>query len=193
VGLRAVGSRLTPPRPDLGSARHDIGLAWLHLAARAGAFGDHADIATERRMRSEDALASLPGGRQPVPEVLGATRWGIRLAGAGARGGEQLHYPDMTFVPPGGGRIALELELSPKSRARRERIMAGYAAARQVDAVLYLVESPQMARSIRSLTAEFGMSDRVHVQYVRFAGQSGSRGGPARSAPARIPVREAGR
>jgi hypothetical protein len=39
AGLALIGSQLPPPRLDLRCHRHDIGVAWLWLAASRGAFG----------------------------------------------------------------------------------------------------------------------------------------------------------
>ena len=171
-GLRAIESELAPPRPDLGAWRHDLGLAWLHLAARDGAFGELDEVLPERLIRSRDATRAADrqyGGRL-----------GVALGGYGPDGRERIHYPDLLLVAPSGHRIAVELELSRKSRDRRRSIMLGYARDRRVDAVLYLVESPSMARSIRTAAAEFGISPKVHVQYVRTPGATGAGHGPAR-------------
>jgi hypothetical protein len=171
-GLRAIGSELGPPRPDLGSWRHDLGLAWLHLAGRAGLLGDRAEVVTERTMRSHDA-------RRDADREPGA-RFGVPLGGYGRDGQERLHYPDLVLVDRVGRRVAVELELSRKSRDRRASIMLGYARERRLDAVLYLVESPSMARSIRAAAAEFGLSDKIHVQYISADGRPGS-AAPVRS------------
>src|SRR5919201_4036230 len=37
-GLALIGSDLPPPRLDLRNYQHDMGVAWLWLAARSGAF-----------------------------------------------------------------------------------------------------------------------------------------------------------
>ena len=47
-GLAAIGSDLPPPRIDLACYRHDIGAAWLWLAARSGTFRSE-----ERRVGKE--------------------------------------------------------------------------------------------------------------------------------------------
>src|ERR1700759_3945755 len=53
AGLRACDSALPAPRGfDLATQRHDVGLGWLMLAARAGRFGPLARIVSEREMRS---------------------------------------------------------------------------------------------------------------------------------------------
>jgi hypothetical protein len=176
AGVRAVSSPLGPPRADLGAWRHDLGLAWLHLAARSGTFGALREVVSERRMRSHDAVGVAASTEQ----------FGVRLGGYGPGGRERLHYPDLLFVDNDGRRIAVELELSRKAGARRDAIFFGYACARQrIDAVLYLVESRSMAQSIRATAARFGISDRVHVQYVRTGDGPGPRGG-GRSPAARV-------
>lgn len=179
-GLGAIESRLPTPRPQLGSYRHDLGIAWLWLVARQGAFGPIRQIVSEREMRSRDGT----GNRRVNP-------FGVRLGGVGPGGRPRLHYPDLLLVGPGGRRVALELELTSKGRARRERILAGYAADGRIDAVLYLADRPATARAIRASASRLGISDRVHVQPVRW--DVSDRGqAPARS-PGRTRARAANR
>ena len=167
-GLRAIESDLSRPRPiDLSCYRHDVGLAWLWLAARSGAFGELCGIVSERWMRSHDGV----GGGEAAP-------LGVRLGGPGADGRRRLHYPDLILETASGHRVAVELELSSKSRGRRERILAGYGAEGRIDAILYLVDQPSVGRAIEQSAARYGLSDRVHVQTVRLAEIGrGDRGG----------------
>jgi len=155
-GLDVIGSPLPAPRLDLRAYEHDVGVAWLWLAARDGTFGSLREIVGERRMRSHDGAAKRRA-EQP---------FGVRLGGFGPRGRERLHYPDLLLVIA-DGRVALELELTPKDRTRREKILGGYASEGRVDAVVYLVETPQLARSIADSARRLGISERVHVQWVR--------------------------
>jgi hypothetical protein len=154
-GLGAVESRLPAPRPELGSYRHDLGVAWVWLAARQGAFGPVRRLVSEREMRSRDGT----DGHRANP-------FGVRLGGVGPGGRQRLHYPDLLLVGPGGRRVAVELELTSKGRARRERILAGYAADGRIDSVLYLVDRPATARALQASATRLGISDRVHVQPV---------------------------
>jgi hypothetical protein len=177
-GLRAIGSDLAAPRPlDLATYRHDEGLAWLMLAAQRGRFGVLHDVVSERRMRSEDAR-----GRAH------ATRHGVRLGGFGPGGRERLHYPDMVVTTAAGHRVAFELELTTKSPDRRERILAGYGADPRVDAVVYLVDRPEVRRAIQRSAAGVGVSHLIHVHDVRLQGSEPAAAGGRAAARHHGPV-----
>jgi hypothetical protein len=155
-GLRAIDSRLRPPRLSLACCEHELGMAWLWLAARQGAFGALAQLVGEREMRSRDATRSP--GAEPMA---------VRLGGYGAGGRERLHYPDLQLFTRSGKRVALELELSAKGRTRREQVLTGYAADARIDVVLYLVESRSLGRSIQRSARRMGIEHLVHVQMAR--------------------------
>ena len=155
-GLAIIGSSLPSPRIDLRAYAHDVGVAWLWLAARDGAFGTLEEIAGERRLRSTD------GARDPDAEPLA-----VRLGGFGAHGRERLHYPDLVLRTADGRRVALELELTAKSRTRLETILVGYGADPRFDGVVYLVQSPAVARSVQAAARRIGISELVHLQRVR--------------------------
>jgi hypothetical protein len=162
-GLRAVGSRLgAPKRVDRAHYRHDVGVGWLWLAARAGVWGPLVAVVSERTMRSRDGTA------QQVPAATAPQRHGVRLGGYGPGGRERLHYPDLLLVDRARHRIAVELELSAKDRPRREKILAGYAADARIDAILYLVDRPAVGAAIRASARRVGISDLVHVQPLRW-------------------------
>jgi hypothetical protein len=162
AGLDALGSELSAPRALApASYRHDVGLAWLWIAARRGVWGEFADVVSERTMRSHDATADAAG------EMTREQPFGIRLGGVGRAGGERRHYPDLLLVSHEGHRIAVELELSTKGPGRRETILAGYAADPRIDAVLYFVDRPAVGHAIARSAARLGVSDLVHVQRVQ--------------------------
>jgi hypothetical protein len=190
-GLDAIASALPVPDKRLGQFRHDIGLAWIEIAARRGSFGPVSEVVSERRMRSEDGV--WEHATAPVDRELQRPPHGIRL-GLGPRGKERIHYPDMVLELAGGKRVAVELELSAKGPRRRDQILMAYAAEKRVDSVLYLVESPAMAASIRASARAHGISRKVHVQYVKYASAASGGAGraPARSRE-RTAAREAGR
>jgi hypothetical protein len=157
-GLDAVGSTLRPPNVDLSRYDHEVGAAWLWLAARRGALGPMREVLGERRLRSREA--TVKDHTEPVA---------VRLGGLGWDGRERLHHPDLLLVDSRGRRIAVELELSSKGRRRRERILSGYASDARFAAVLYVVESPQLARSIRASAARLEIPWLVHLQQVRWS------------------------
>jgi hypothetical protein len=154
-GLGAIGSRLPAPRVDLACYQHDVGLGWLWLAARAGIFGKLQQLRSERDLRSHDARPDRSG------RALGV---GLGIVGPGGR--EQLHYPDLLLQTATGSRVALELELTGKSQGRLARIMMGYAADRQIDAVLYLVPNRPLGERIAQAARTAGISDLVSVQLL---------------------------
>ncbi|HUO72503.1 MAG TPA: hypothetical protein VMU39_17170 [Solirubrobacteraceae bacterium] len=159
-GLAAIGSPLPPPRrPDPRGYPHDVGVAWLWLAARAGSFGAIGGLTSEREMRSRD-------GRDGDHEAP----FGIRLGGTGRGGRERRHYPDLLLRTAGGKAIAVELELTRKSRTRLETILAGYGVDGRVDGVLYLVHTESHAREIAAAASRVGVSSLVHVQLFRWGG-----------------------
>lgn len=182
-GLRLIGSRLPVPKGDV-AVRHDIGVAWLWLAARNGTFGSLAEVVSERQMRSRDGTeahaARVTGRREQDP-------FGVRLSGYGPGSRAQLHYPDLLLIDRDGRRIAVELELSSKGRARRHRIIGGYAADRHIDAVLYLVQDPRIGREVQDAARRFGSDRRVLVQRVCMgAGQAPHLGAAAQRAADRV-------
>ncbi|HEY1524588.1 MAG TPA: hypothetical protein VGF70_16385 [Solirubrobacteraceae bacterium] len=158
-GLAAIGSPLPAPQLDIRAHAHDVGLAWLWLAARDGTFGPLSTVVSERTMRSLDARPDNQPATAPGP-------LGVRLGGTGPGGRERLHYPDLLLVTPEGHRIAVELELSAKGAARREKILAGYGADARIDAVLYLVDRPALAAAIQSSARRLGISHHIHVQWI---------------------------
>jgi len=166
-GLDAIDSRLPPPRLSLGGYRHDVGLAWLWLAARAGAFGPMRAVVSERTLRSRD------GARDP-----GEPPSGVRLGGVGPAGRERIHYPDLLLITLRGQRVAIELELTGKGRARREGILGGYAADGRIAAVLYLVEKRPLRNALEASARRMGVSELVHVRGFRWSDAGPS---PARS------------
>jgi hypothetical protein len=155
-GRRAIGSDLPrPPKVDPSLYRHDAGLAWLTVAAERGMFGPLAEIVSERRMRSQDGRAD----EREDP-------FGVRLGAAGRGGRPRFHYPDLILVTDTGHRVAFELELTLKQPRRRERILAAYAADRQIDAVVYLVDHPARRRAMQESARRVGIADRVRVEQI---------------------------
>jgi hypothetical protein len=124
-----------------------------------------------RSADAADAYAARIDGTATEP-------FAARLGGVGPGGRERLHYPDLVLVGSGGTRIAVELELTPKSRTRRDRILAGYAADRRIDGVIYLVERRSVGNAIERSSVRLGLGDRVRIQPVRWGRQAAARREP---------------
>ncbi len=154
-GLDVIGSNLGPPGNGVRAYEHDVGLAWLWLAARGGAFGRLREIVSERQLRSHDEAP----GRDGPPLA-------VRVGGVGPGGRERLHYPDLLLRRQDGRTVAVELELSSKGRRRLEQILGGYAADGRIDAVLYLVPSRTIGNPVLAAARRLGIEDRVHVQFA---------------------------
>ena len=168
-GLAAVGSPLPAARSlNRAEYEHDVGLGWLWLAAQRGVFGRIDTVVSEREMRSYD------GQRDRQTDALG-----VRLGGVGPRGGERLHYPDLWLQCVTGHRVAVELELTGKSRLRREAILGGYGVDARVDLVLYLVAERSVGKAIEHAAARAGVSSLVRVQMIRLDHTGGAAAGRA--------------
>jgi hypothetical protein len=183
-GLAAVGSELLPPKDTPGAFRHDVGVAWLWLAAQRGSFGPLAEVIGERRLRSLDMAA---------PD----RPFSVRLGGYDGFGNLRRHYPDLVLIHPSGRRLALELELSSKGVARRDTILAGYGADRRLEGVVYFVEDSRtgkgIGRRIQASAAGMGVADHVRLRTLRLedgrlqevvpVGRGGCRAPSRRAAP----------
>lgn len=173
-GLRTIESGAPAPRVDLKAYRHDIGVGWLHLAARQGVFGTLTDLRLERELLADDHRADRQGP------------WAGIGVGTFARGGQpSRHYPDLLVRTADGHQIAVELELSAKSTDRLRQIMRAYASDHRIAAVLYLVPDAAGARRIETAARRAGIASLVHVQ--RLAG-AGIHGAPPPIAPDRAPI-----
>jgi hypothetical protein len=183
AGLAAVDSDLPRPKIDLRCYQHDIGVAWVWLAASRGAFGRVEHIVSEREMRSRDGAWAAARGRRLEVDIDPGPRspLGVRLGGVGPGGRIRLHYPDLLLVGRRGERLAIELELSSKGSRRLETILAGYGAEPRIAAVLYLAEKPGIRREVLSTAARLGISDLVFVRRVAWPSGAEPAKGPARS------------
>jgi hypothetical protein len=189
-GLAAIGSDLPPPRLKLACYEHDVGVAWIWLGAHRGTFGPLREVIGERRLRSGDGRLRAEAIADE-PTLAGDEPLGVRLGGVGRGGRERLHYPDVLLVTAEGERIAVELELSSKGRARLEGILLGYAGDRRIDGVLYLVEDRPAGRAlgnvIKGASRRLGLDAFVAVRRLRVDGSRLPRGGRERQAIDRRP------
>ncbi len=171
-GLRATGSQLRTPELSPNEYRHEVGVGWLWLAARAGNLGELRGLTTERQMQAEDGTARAAGERP---------KWGVGLGLFNSYGRPARHYPDLVLDTASGHRVAVELELTAKSSGRMRRIMSAYASDSHIDHVLYLAANASIAQRVADAARRAGIPDRVHVQLLAPDGIAGAEVGRART------------
>lgn len=145
AGLATAGLSLSAARVDIATFTHDRLVADLAVDLERGG----AEVLTEREMRHHDETPDL---------VEGGTRYAVTLPSGGR------HYPDLLVALPSGRYQAVEVELTPKNRARRERILTGYARARHIETVTYHVASAQLSDLIGRTTASLAIGDLVEIR-----------------------------
>jgi hypothetical protein len=166
AGLASIGSKLPPPEFD-PRYRHDVGVAWMWLAARGGAWGPAERIMTEREMRSRDERRARDsqdaGADSRQHQARGGPRFGIRLPDEDEN---RLHYPDL-LLTRGRRRVAVELQLATPSLRRLGRVLSGYGADKRISAILFAVADPGVGAIVRSTAAKLETPPVVHIQPAR--------------------------
>ncbi|MGH2667736.1 MAG: hypothetical protein ACRDH5_01200 [bacterium] len=152
AGLVTAGLVLPVARVDVATFTHDRMVADLAVDfERSGAV-----VLSEREMRHHDESPDEERGEAP--------RYSVVLPSGGR------HYPDLTVASPSGRYHAVEVELTPKNRARRERILTGYARARHIETVTYHVTNPTVGELVRRSAAQLGITDLIEVRPLDQAG-----------------------
>ncbi|MDQ6776777.1 MAG: hypothetical protein M3071_11315 [Actinomycetota bacterium] len=158
IGLGVIGSDLPPPRVRLDRCRHDVGVAWVWIAADRRAFGRVDRVLTEREQRSHDASRTHP----PSPDRPDDPLFGLRVAGNPTA----LHYPDLLLLGRKGERVPVELMLTSGGQRQLQTLMASYGAEQNISAVLYLTETPAIRDTTKRMAAELGIEDLIWVRTV---------------------------
>jgi hypothetical protein len=175
-GIKAIEHNSKAPSLNLNEYGHDVGVGWLWLAARGGAFGEVTRMAAEREMKATDGPA-FAAGRRAI--------YGVGLGLFGSNGRPEHHYPDLVLEMASGHRVAVELELTQKSARRMRRIMSAYASDGQIDAVVYVVPTKRLADLVTDSARRAGIGDIVHVQRLAPNGIAGARTRTVQRAQAR--------
>jgi hypothetical protein len=77
-------------------------------------------------------------------------------------GRPRMHRADLAILDA-SGTVAVEVELTPKSPKRLERIVMGWRIADCVNAVHYLCEPGQTRRAVERAVANVGAQDKIAV------------------------------
>jgi len=144
-GLGAVGLALPPATVELATFIHDRTVTDV----AAGFEADDGEVISEREMRSWD---ENPDNRDSD------VTYAVGLPSGGR------HYPDLLVGVASGQWQAIEVELTRKPRQRRERILTGYAGARHIDRVVYLVDGQPIGELVRRTAEALGIADLVTVR-----------------------------
>lgn len=144
TGLATAGLSLPPARVEVSTFHHDRLVTDVAVDLEVAG----AAVLTEREMRSHDENPDYDA------------RYAVTVPSGGR------HYPDL-LVATGSGRWgAIEVELSPKNKLRRERILSGYARARHIDAVTYHAGSSAIADLLSRSITTLGLGDLVAVEIL---------------------------
>jgi hypothetical protein len=130
-GLRYAGLGLSVAAVSPGEVEHGLRCASAALAAEQH-FGPER-VLSEREL----AFAELVEGRPIASAKVGEL----------PDGSPQLHRPDLAILSK-VGTLAVEVELTPKSPRRLERIMSAWSRARWVKEVQYLCRPGQTHRAV---------------------------------------------
>jgi hypothetical protein len=163
-GLAVLGRRPAAVEVKWSERRHDIGVAWLWLAAQQGAFGSLRNTITEREMVAHDsALDSRPEVERMLDpgKALGLGAGLLTESGRPHR-----HYPDLLLETTDGHQLAVELELSRKNSSRLDLVMEHYACDSRVDSVLYLVADEYTARKVEQAARKALIGDFVQIRLL---------------------------
>jgi len=144
-GLAAVGLTMPPATIELATFIHDRTVTDV----AAGLEADDGEVISEREMRSWE---ENPDNRDSD------VHYALTLPGGGR------HYPDLLVGRPSGRWQAIEVELTRKPRQRRERILTGYATARHIEGVVYLVDGRGIGELVRRSAQTLGLADLVVVR-----------------------------
>jgi hypothetical protein len=129
-GLGMIDSPLQKPTIDLRLYRHESSAPVLWLAARAGVFGEAAEVWTERQIIHHDQ----------VPQHQDHAQLAVSLGGLDRAGRLRRHSPDLLIAHEDGGRTAVELELSVKGRRRLDEILLAYQLDDTINRVFYVTD-----------------------------------------------------
>jgi hypothetical protein len=157
-GLATISSPLPVPRFEtIRDYLHELGIAWLALAARYGAFGEVHQARARRAMHHHD--------QQPP---AGEARYGTQIT---LDQNTTLHYPDLMITVPyleTTGRVAIQIQPHAPTPRRLKAEIAAHGNNPHLTAALYLAAEPSTAKTTRDIAASLELQDKIHVQPLRY-------------------------
>jgi DNA-binding Lrp family transcriptional regulator len=150
-GIAYAGLGLKRPALRIGEVDHWLACADVAIELERSYGADR--LASVRELRFQAQMTGKPVGAAKVGEM--------------ANGSPRVHWPDLA-VHTDEGLVVYEVELTPKSQRRLDKIVRAWRRAREVERCVYLCppSSPTQQvvhRAIRRVAAE----DRVFVGELR--------------------------
>lgn len=159
-GLHLADVALPPAMVDLRTYTHDLELTSLVTELEREA-PQGTTVWTERELRAMDTPAGRPAPTyQPRYAVLLGNAGQVRLTPSGS---PRVHFPDAVLVDNRGDAVAIELERTPKGRARLRAILRAYVAARHLERVRYFVPNERVHALLAEEVTNFRAEQVVDV------------------------------
>ena len=145
-GLRYAGLGLPVASVSPGAVDH-----WLRCATTAQLVGKHFGhdrVLTERELALAEQIEGRPIASAKVGEL--------------PNGAPRLHRPDLAVLAE-GGTIAIEVELTPKSPQRLQRLIRGWRRAHWVKEIHYHCAPGQTRRAVERAVAKVHAQDKIAI------------------------------
>ncbi|MGH7685367.1 MAG: replication-relaxation family protein [Candidatus Dormibacteria bacterium] len=142
AGARLAACDVLPARLDAGLLRH--ALAVVDLSEQLVGDAPGAEWITERELRRDRMRAA-----RVHPEE------------------RQRRTPDGLLVLPGGRRVAVELDLTPKRTRKLEQLADAYALDASVECVWWFLPSAASAGRMREVIADRGLEHLIETRVRR--------------------------
>lgn len=175
AGITLSGMDLTVPEASYATGKHSLALVDLGIRFEQG--GEQ--VVTEREIRAADVRGNLTDRMiqaralihpNATLEELTARVDGPPLFSIPMGSGEKyLHIPDMVLVRPPApdgspGSIAIELELTRKTRSLWKQIFAAYAASPNIGLVVYYTHRRKLATALTATIKDMDLDDMIKVK-----------------------------
>jgi hypothetical protein len=131
-GLAVAGLELTPPRADLRTHVHDLGVVDVAIESELAGV----EVLTERELR----VAAPNGGPYAI-------------AAAGDAAGV---LPDLVVLEE-GKPVAVEIKAGDVPRPQLARLLAAYASGGRYDSVVIAVQRPEVGKRVEELAGDVGV------------------------------------
>ena len=139
---------------------------------------DHDEILNHGLLRAERSELISQWISEPELKAMGGREHQIKRAGRITKYPDAIVYLPRTIgdMPIAGDKpIAIELELTLKSRRRYRQIMAAYGCMNHIRAVLFVTKAPVIERAIKeNVIKTYFPTDQIKLGFMRLADWQGN-------------------